>query len=503
MELSEIMQRIQIDFGDSMDLVMIPNQVFGRKAVYCFFEELTDKLLFETNVMRPLSAAPYEAVCDIEKIQKSVFVCAPVEMEETIDGAESRIEGNEIALFIEGIDDIFIFAIRKWEKRAVEEPPTSAVLKGPREGFTEDVTINLSLLRRRIKSKKLVIQKKRIGRRTDSLVCVCFISDIADSKIVEEVNRRLGRIDIDGILDSSYIAKIIEDNKNSLFQQIGSSEKPDTVVAKLLEGRIAIIVEGSPMVLTVPYIMIESFQDAQDYYERNIRAVAIRFIRFFGTMLALLLPAGFVAVQEFQHQILPMKLLITIINSTNGIPIASAYEMVLVLLIFDTLNEASIRMPRYVGMALSIVGAIVLGETAVAAGLFSSPAVLVGALSSIGLYTVPNDAGTMGVLRYVFIAAAMLGGMLGIVLSIMLLVSYLVTLRSFGTNYLAPYAPVISADFKDGFGKSEINDMRTRPESIPNTNKYRMADVDEETLSGGKGDDGGNGGGTNGTGGQQ
>jgi len=233
-------------------------------------------------------------------------------------------------------------------------------------------------------------------------------------------------------------------------------------------------VDGSPIALTVPHILLESFQDSQDYFKRNSRVTVTRFLRLFGALIALFLPAVFVAVQEFQYQVLPLKFLITILNSTNGTPLSPTLEMVLVLIIFDILNEASVRMPRYVGMALSIVGAIVLGETAVSAGLLSSPAVLVTALSSIGLYLVPDDVGTYSLLRLIFVAAAALLGVLGILFAVTLLVKHLVTLRSFGSDYMSPYSPLINGDFKDGFVKSEITDMTDRPESIANQNPTRL-----------------------------
>ena len=303
---------------------------------------------------------------------------------------------------------------------------------------------------------------------------VCYLSDVAAKETVDLVKERLAAIRVDGVVDSSYLTKFIEDDPNSLFPQVGSYEKPDVVTAKLLEGRVAILSDGSPIALTVPHLLIESFQDSQDYFKRNTRVTVTRFLRLFGAIIALFLPAAFVAVQEFQYQVLPLKFLITIINSTNGTPLSPTLEMLLVLIIFDILNEASVRMPRYVGMALSIVGAIVLGETAVSAGLLSSPAVLVTALSSIGLYLVPDDVGTYSLLRLLFVWTAALLGLLGILFAVLLLVAHLTSLESFGSNYTSPYSPLVNADLKDGFVKRELPDMTDRPESIRNQNRVRV-----------------------------
>ena len=472
MLLKESKERIKADFGESSDLTFCPSEAGGRPAMYVTFDTLCDKELLENNVMRPLSLLKGELTK--ENIHEKVFTTAPVRITQNLEEAESLIAEGATALLIEGDENLYVFSVKKYERRSVSEPPTSSVLKGPREGFTEDISINASLLRRRLKNKRLVIKEQIIGKYSGTKVFVCYLSDVAAKKTVDLVNERLSHIEIDGVIDSSYLTKFIEDAPTSLFPQVGSIEKPDVVAAKLLEGRVAVLSDGSPIALTVPHILIESFQDSQDYFKRNARVTVTRFLRLFAAIFALFLPAAFVAVQEFQYQVLPLKFLITIINSTNGTPLSPTLEMILVLLIFDILNEASVRMPKYVGMALSVVGAIVLGETAVSAGLLSSPAVLVTALSSIGLYLVPDDVGTYSILRLLFVATAALLGLLGIILALVLLVGHLVTLQSFGANYLSPYAPFVGGDLKDGFVKRELYDMDDRPFSIDNQNPKRI-----------------------------
>ena len=462
---------IERDFGQSVDLIIRPTRIGDKTARYVAIEGLTDKEMLEERVIKPISQS---GIKDLSAIDEIVYLSSPVKKVRSISDAEKEIAEGAAALLVDGEREILLFATKKWERRAVEEPPTSSVIKGPREGFTEDVTVNAALLRRRLKKPSLVIREMTIGKYTSSKVLVCYLSDVAAKKTVDIVTERLSHIEIDGVIDSSYLTKFIEDDPSSLFPQVGSFEKPDVVAAKLLEGRVAILSDGSPIALTVPHVLIESFQDSQDYFKRNSRVTVTRFLRLFGAIIALFLPAAFVAVQEFQYQVLPLKFLITIINSTNGTPLSPTLEMILVLLIFDILNEASVRMPRYVGMALSIVGAIVLGETAVSAGLLSSPAVLVTALSSIGLYLVPDDVGTYSLLRLVFVAAAALVGLIGIIFAVMILTHHLVTLESFGANYTSPYAPLINRDLKDGFVKRELPDMTTRPETIENQNHTRI-----------------------------
>lgn len=470
MKLTEIRRRLLSDLGESSDLTVFEGRVGETPCIYAAFEALVDKELLESGVIKPLAAykgAPKD-------LANATYTIAPVKRLKKLAEAEKEICEGGTALFLEDEKEIYLFSVKKWERRSVSEPPTSSVLKGPREGFTEDINVNTSLLRRRLRDKHLVIRESTFGRYSGTAVAVCYLSNVAAKETVDLLNERLSHIDIDGIIDSSYITKFIEDDPSSLFPQVGSLEKPDVVAAKLLEGRVAILVDGSPIALTVPHLLIESFQDSQDYFKRNSRVTVTRFLRLFGAMIALFLPAVFVAVQEFQYQILPLKFLITILNSTNGTPLSPTLEMVLVLIIFDILNEASVRMPRYVGMALSIVGAIVLGETAVSAGLLSSPAVLVTALSSIGLYLVPDDVGTYSLLRLVFVATAALLGILGILFAVALLTRHLVTLQSFGSDYTSPYAPLAEGDLKDGFVKRELPDMTRRPQSIANQNATRI-----------------------------
>lgn len=471
MNVDELMEMLKNDFCNSFDLVLLKRRIGIHECLYAFFDGLSDKELLETGVIARLSSSELTDTVTIDFLRDRTASSGKIENVDSIDDAKKALVESKVLIF--ACDSFFSLDLRKMEKRSITEPPTSSVLKGPRTGFVEEISTNVSLIRRRIKSKDLVIQSYSVGKYTSTSVAVCWLSSIANPKVVQSVIKRITEINIDGILDSSYIAMLIEDNQSSLFSQIASQEKPDIVASKLLEGRVAIVVDGSPMVLTLPYMLIESFQDSEDYYRRNRRTSFVRVLRFLGLILALILPAAYVAVQEYQYQFLPLKFMITIINATNGTPFTPTYEMFMVLIIFDVLNEASIRMPRFVGMALSIVGAIVLGETAVSAGLLSSPAVLVMALSAIGLYTTPSNMGTFSLIRLLFLASASLFGMLGLIIAGMIFISFICTLKSFGTDFTAPYAPLITDDLQDGFIKKDLNEMYLRPKALKTQNRRR------------------------------
>lgn len=472
MNVDQAKKALSEGFGDSLDLAIVESTVCGRCALYAFVDGMSDRVLLEQGIMQPLVGRE-DPVVDERTLNRITYSSAQFNRVENFDEAQTSIAEGNILLFVEP-DLFFEVNLAKYPKRAIMEPPTATVLKGPREGFVEDLAQNTTLLRRRLRDRSLIIRERKVGRLSHTRVAICWLSTVADERVVDEITRRIEAIDIDAVLDSSYVGQLIEDNPHSLFTQYGSQEKPDIVAAKLLEGRVAVIVDGSPMVLTFPCLFIEGFQDSEDYYRKSKRTTLLRMVRLICVAMSVLLPALYVAMQEYHYQLLPLKFLITVIKATNGVPFNPTTEMFVVLLLFEVLNEASVRMPKYVGMALSIVGAIVLGETAVNAGLLSSPAVLVMALSAIGMYTTPNNAGPFSIMRLVFLLFASLLGLVGVIAAVSVFVCYTVTMTNYGTDYVAPIAPLVAGDLKDSLIKAPIEDMEERPYSLPNKNRRRF-----------------------------
>jgi spore germination protein KA len=242
----------------------------------------------------------------------------------------------------------------------------------------------------------------------------------------------------------------------------------------MLEGRVGILVDGSPIALTVPFLFIEDFQDSGDYYRRDYRATVLRLVRLFGSFVAILLPALFVAVQKYQYQVLPLKFLITILNSTSGIPLTPTLEMLFVVLLFEILNETSLRMPKYVGMALAVVGALVLGETAVNAGIVSTPAILIMAISGISIYAIPELVETTSILRLICLVVAGSLGAYGIILLVAFIFCYLCSMDNYGVPYTAPYSPFIANDLQDGVYMDSVIGMTNRPKALGSKNERRQ-----------------------------
>ena len=341
-------------------------------------------------------------------------------------------------------------------------------------GFIEDAEANLQMIKARIKHKDFKFTELTVGRYTRTRVVVAYLDSVADPKSVEKVHQRIKEINIDGIVDSNYIAGFLQDEKVKMFRQVGSDEKPDIIAAKLLEGRIAVFVDGSPQVLTVPYILFEDVQQSDDYYAMSASVSLRRFIRLAGCVIAILLPGFYIAVQLYHYSIMPLNMLIAITGTSQSSPFSPMIEVLFVLVLFEILYEASLHMPKHISSVTGIVGALVLGDTAVRAGLLTPPAVLVAAMSVITMYIIPDLASQISLLRFVFALVGGILGLYGIVLAGLLLIIYLASLDSYGAPYLAPYAPYIKEDTKDGIFKSDIREMKTRPKSIPNINKTRQ-----------------------------
>lgn len=462
-------RRLMCDSGD-----LVVREIPGAGVAAVYFDGMLNLEGLERSVVEPIVRSGGSFERTEEGVRNLLYTGVTLRPETALADTVVDVASGECLLLIEGCEKYFVLMLRKLPVRPVAEPPTSAVLKGPREGFVEDIKTNMVLLRKRFHSGKLVFETAKIGRFTDTAIAIGYVKGIADETLVKTVKAKISAVDVDGIIDSSYVAKLLEGRRYSVFRQTGTAEKPDIVAAKLLEGRIVILVDGSPIALTLPFLLLEDFQDTQDYFKRATRASVLRIMRLIAVFFAVFLPAAFVALQSYQFQILPLKLLITVLNSIKGIPFSPILEMLIALLLFDVLNEASVRMPRYVGMAISVVGAIILGDTAVQAGLLSSLTVLITALSGIGLYAIPDEVGTFSVIRLFLVIVAGTSGLFGIVVGAVALAAYLVSLEVFGVAYLAPFAPLTVSDLKDSVIKLEQPDLKTRPASLGIRNRTRQ-----------------------------
>lgn len=452
-------------------LVFEFNSLQDKKFAVIFADGIVDKNMIGELIVKPLRAVKEE---DGAEEVKLLLASPEVKEEEKEVEAVKAISDGNAALFVDGESKFFIIGVKSPPGRAVAEPPTQITIKGPREGFTEDIKVNSGLIRKRIKSPKLRVKTITVGKQSVTSVAIFYLEGICPDNLAKKVEDKILANEIDLIPDSSYIAGFMSKRPRSLFRRNSTCEKPDIFCAKICEGRVGIIVDGSPIALTVPYVITEDFQSAEDYYSVSYRATILRFIRVAAVLIGVGLPAFYVCAQLFKIQLIPAKLLFKIASSVAGIPLSPSVEIFLTLFVLEVLNEASVRMPKYVGLALSVVGALVLGDTAVKSGIISTPAVIIIAFSAICLYTVPDMVETTTTLRFLYLIVAGSVGTFGIVLLTAYIICYLVTEQDYGVPLLAPYAPLISRDMADSLYKANFATLSKRPKALSSPNKTRF-----------------------------
>jgi len=380
------------------------------------------------------------------------------------------LNGNTV-LFVGDCKNSLIIGTKGWDSRNITEPQTEPVVRGPREGFTENFRTNTSLLRRKIKSPALKMDNMKIGRKTGTDVALIYLENIAKPELVALVKERIQSIDIDSMLETGYMEEYIEDNPYSIFSTIGYTEKPDVAAAKILEGRVAVVIDGTPFVLTMPMFFIETFQTSEDYYNRPLFSSLTRLMRLVSYFLAIFTLPIFIALTTFHQEFLPSTLLFTIANAREGTPFPVILEALTLILAFEILREAGLRLPRPVGQAISIVGALVMGEAAVAAGLVGSPIVVCVAISAVAGYTVPMQTDTISITRIFMMGLATFLGGLGISLGFLALLIHLAKLKSFGVPYFDSVNP--DKNLQDSFIRVPLWQMEYRPTMLAGNDKKR------------------------------
>ena len=443
-------------------------------AALLFISEMVSKSIIYEGVLAPLiydnsNAKKINPVNEnIDYISKYIITADKIRKISTIEGCIDECLSGNTVLFIDGFNESLVVSTKESVQRSIEEPETEVVVRGPREGFCEDISTNITLIRRKIKNPGFKFRLITMGSRTKTKIGYCYIEELTDSSLVQEVEKRLNSIKTDSILESGYIEQFIEDAPNSIFATIANSEKPDVVASKILEGKIAILTDGTPMVLTLPMTFNESFESAEDYYSRPYYASFIRILRFFAFGLSILAPAIYVALISFHQELIPTPLLITTAAAQEGTPFPSVIEAFLMAIAFEIIKEAGIRLPRPIGSTVSIVGALVIGEAAVTAGLVGAPMVIVIALTAICSFIVPSQSAAGSILMFLFIFLAGVMGVFGIISGILFVFIHLCSLRSFGIPYLYPIAPVNIKDLKKVLIKPPIWKMDERPAYLKN-----------------------------------
>lgn len=442
--------------------------VRNEESIDCaliYMDGMTDSDQINEAIIRPLLTVSVnnESRDIADFIGKQILFTRDVKRKENISEILEGILYGEAVLLINGSKTALMMDVKGFRTRGITEPQEERILQGPREGFEEAALLNLAMLRRKLLTPDLCVEMMRVGRRTSTAVFICYLGTLANEKTVNEIKKRINKIDIDGILDTNYIIEQIRDNKLSLFKTSGTTERPDVVAAKLLEGRIAIVVDGTPMVATVPFLFSENFQSDEDYYQNFMLSSAERLLRYFCFFLSISIPSVFIALSTFHRQLLPTPFAITVMQQRGGVPFTPVWECVVMILVFEILKEAGIRMSQNLGHALSIVGGLVVGQAAVEARIISSPILIAVALSGIAGLMLPRLKTAVFYLRIGFVLISAVLGIYGYFLALIFLILHVFSLSSFSIDYTISLKKANLQSLKDTVFRAPWVIMGKRP----------------------------------------
>nr|WP_240374992.1 spore germination protein [Bacillus piscicola] len=477
-QLTDNKEELKKLYANCSDVVFRSFFLNGKEdALLVYIDGLTQVEEIDDNVLAPLMKKTYAEQGSVRELLKKKVAVASVTEVETYTNCVSEISVGNPVVILEGSSTGFSLGLAKPETRAISEPSSESVVRGPREGFVESLHVNRALLRRKIRSPQLKMETIEIGTYTKTTVIISYVSGLADETLIKEVRNRVARVEIDGVLDSGVLEEFIEDYPYSPFPQVLTTERPDVAAGSLLEGRVVILVDGTPFVMIAPVSLYSFLQASEDYYMRFIMSTLIRWLRYAFLVISLLLPSFYVAVITFHQEMVPTALLISMAASREQLPFPALIEALIMEVTFEALREAGIRLPKQIGAAVSIVGALVIGESAVTAGIVSAPMVIVVALTGIASFTIPrySQAIALRMLRFPMIILAGTLGILGIMLGIIAIVIHLSTLRSFGVPYLSPMAPMKSGEMKDTLARAPWWKLNARPHFTGAYNEHRQS----------------------------
>lgn len=479
--LEENITLIKRLFAD-VDILRIRNieNMHDDRLKYCiaYCEGVVDINVINQNIIKPLinakAAQPGKGLTD--ELTENVLQVNDVQKTDSLASIVDAISYGQTVLFADGAKQALMLETKSFTLRTIAEPDNEKNLSGPREGFNESLITNLSLLRRKVRTHELKMKFITLGRKTQTKVSVCYMEGIVNKKILEELYRRLDTVDIDAVLDSNYLTELIRDSKMTPFRMIGYTERPDVVIGKLLEGRIAVLVDGSPTAITLPYLFVENFQSSEDYYLNFYYTSFARMLRMFGFFLTSAIPALYIAIVAFHHEMLPTQLLINFATERTGAPLPASLEAFLMLIIFDILRETGVRMPANIGQALSIVGALVIGQAAVEAKLVAAPMVIIIAITGITSLLIPKMNAPIIYLRFWLLLFASMFGLYGLIIGTSIIIIHIINLTSFGVPQVTYTGNLKSQDIKDTFIRASWTRMKERPRFAWNKRRMKTED---------------------------
>ena len=447
-------------------------------ALLIDIDGLVDEEAKRNNVLKPLIEPPKDErkITDLEYIQ-SRLPLKEIILEENFHSAINHVLQAKALLLIEGNSRGMILSVEGYEIRSIAEPETEQRVRGPREGFIEAMSVNLSLIRRRITHPYLRFETIQIGELNERNVTIAYVKDIAEPKLIKLVKERLEQIKVDSIHNSGEIEQLIEDHPYSIFSTVGNTERPDLAATVLMEGRVLILIDGDPTALYVPSIFVENIKNIEDYSSRPYYSSFIRIIRFLAFFVSIALPALYISAVNFNKALIPSDMIVPLTIARESVPFPLVLEVIIMIVMFEVIREAGVRLPKQVGTAISIVGPLILGEVAVSSSLVGAPTVIIVSISFIASFVITSIADVTAILRILIFLAASMFGSYGLVVSLLALLTHMISLTSLGVPYMAPFAPLHFRDWKDSLVRFPTKLLKYRPKSIPNQRPKKVSSL--------------------------
>ncbi|WP_176447299.1 spore germination protein [Lentibacillus sp. CBA3610] len=461
-----IFRHFHISFDDASSL----------EALLVITDGLVEEDAIRNNILDPLTSEPLTASKEarLQQVENKISIFNTITNETDLEKSVLQVLKGSALLLVDGFHEGLLLKVAGYELRAVEEPETERAVRGAHDGFNESSSINISLLRRRIPHPSLQFETIQIGEYSQRDVTIGYVKDIADPKLIERVRKRLNQINVDEINHSGKIEEAIEDHPFSIFPTIGNTERPDKASALLMEGRVVLIVDGDPVSLYTPFLFLESMHSVEDYTSRPYYTTFLRGLRFISMLVSIFLPAIYIAILNFHKVMIPSDMLVPIMEGRETVPFPLIMEVLLILLMFEGVREAGVRLPQQVGSALSIVGALIFGQVAVQAGIVSAPTTIVVSIAYITSFINNSVTGAISLLRIGFIIAASFFGGYGLIIAMLGLLTHMVSLTSVGVPYMAPISPFYYQDWKDSIIRVPQRWLKKRAKSIPHKRSTRI-----------------------------
>lgn len=471
-------KKFEDDFRDCSDFLMRETVICGEKGFFCVMDGLIDSLQLSQLIMSPILERDI-SFHDNQDLQNKIklSVVNSLEMNEatTFKDCYFFLMSGFCVFVLDGCNKALVFGIQGWAKRSIDEPTNESNVKGAKECFIEALNDNKALLRKRLKTHHLKLKQIKLGSAADTPVVIAYVDNRADPELVREIEHRLKGANLNTVVDYGEILPFVDTDIKSFFSCVGNTERPDTAVSKLLEGRIVIMVEGTPFAIYLPYLFSDNFQSVDDYDNPPFHSGFIRVLKYFSFVISVFLPGIYVAVGTFHQELIPTNLLYTIASEEITTPFSLTTEAIILLVLYEIMREAGIRLPKAIGHAVSIIGGIIIGETTVTAGLIGAPMLVVIAMTAISSYVVYPLYESVSVLRFLFIIFGGMFGMYGIILGAGVVFINICSLNPFGVPLSSPISPLDRHSLGDIFYRETWLKLSKRKVRV---NKLRGADID-------------------------